>query len=381
MSISRDQVMAQRFDAVLAHIDDWIRPNGVPGVGVAVWHGGELVAERYAGIARGADTVNANTLFALASVSKPISAAAVMSAIAEGQFSLDDRVMDLLPEFDAGDDVAAVPVLETMRPAITVRHLMAHTSGLPEDIASRKMRYSDGPTLAALTDALCRLPLQTAPGEVLRYSNAGYAALARLTERLGGMEFWERVRRRVLSPTGIDAIVARPGPELTARIASVRDAANPGTALESYNSPYWRNLAIPWGGYYGTPRALAQFAATFLPSWSGPSPLSPGTITEMTSDQAGGIPGGVESGRVSWPIASWGLGWEIKCEKQRHWTGTVTSAATFCHFGQAGTLLWADPARDLVLAVFTNRTVTRAWTFFLGSWSKLSDAVASVVAP
>ncbi len=98
-------------------------------------------------------------------------------------------------------------------------------------------------------------------------------------------------------------------------------------------------------------------------------------------DQAGGIPGGVESGKVDWPVASWGLGWEVKGAKTRHWTGNVTSSETFCHFGQAGTLLWADPTRDLALAVFTNRTVTRAWTFFLSRWTKLSDTVASIVRP
>ncbi len=179
----------------------------------------------------------------------------------------------------------------------------------------------------------------------------------------------------------LDGIVARPSADLLPRIPSVRDAANPGTEVESYNSAYWRDLAIPWGGYFGTVRALATFAATFLPAHVAINSLSPQTVADMTADQAGGIPGGVESGRVAWPVASWGLGWEVNGAKTRHWTGTVTSPETFCHFGQAGTLLWADPSRDLVLAVFTNRTVTRAWTFFLSRWTTLSDAVASIVQP
>jgi len=373
------QSPASEFEYALRQIDGWLIPSGVSGVGAAVWHRGELVAERYAGEARTGQPVDADTLFALASVSKPISAATVMSAIEDGFFGLDDPVIDLLPEFHADNDLSAIPVLETMRPEITVRHLLAHISGLPEDIGSREVRYSDGPTLTRLTDAMCQLPLQTAPNEVVRYSNVGYAVLSRLIERHTGDEFWARTRSRVLGPMDLSDIVARPSADLLPRIATVRDAANSGTAVESYNSDYWRDLAIPWGGYFGTVRALVAFAAAFLPSNERSISLSTSSIAEMTSDQAGGIPGGVESGKVAWPVASWGLGWEVKGAKTRHWTGTVTSAQTFCHFGQAGTLLWADPGRDLVLAVFTNRTVTRAWTFFLSRWTTLSDAVASAV--
>lgn len=369
------------FVDALRQLDGWLLPSGVSGAGAAVWHGGALVAEHYAGEARPGRPVDAESLFALASVSKPVTAATVVSAIEDGYFGLDDSVVALLPEFNADDDLSAIPVLETMRPEITVRHLLAHTSGLPEDVGARDVRYSDGPSLAQLTDAMCHLPLQSAPNEVLRYSNAGFAVLARLVERYTGEEFWARTRARVLEPMGLYDIVARPTSEHRARLVSVRDAANAGSPVESYNSPYWRDLAIPWGGYFGTVRALAAFAAAFLPAYEGSRALSPASVATMTTDHSGQIPGGVESGKVSWPEASWGLGWEIKGSKTRHWTGTVTSPETFCHFGQAGTLLWADPSRDLVLAVFTNRTVTRAWTFFLSRWTTLSDTVASIVRP
>jgi beta-lactamase class C len=96
----------------------------------------------------------------------------------------------------------------------------------------------------------------------------------------------------------------------------------------------------------------------------------------MTTDQAG-VPGGVESARVRWPVARWGLGWEIKGEKRQHWTGDLTSPATFCHFGAAGTLLWADPAADLALAVFGNRAVANMWSFILSRWARLSNAVVA----
>jgi beta-lactamase class C len=369
--------------AALAQIDEWVSPSGVPAVGAAVWHRGRIAAERYAGEAGPGRPVGPDSLFGLASVTKPISAAAVMTLVEDGRVALDDPVVNAVSEFgraEPTDESPLDPAREALRGAITIRHLLAHLSGLPEDLGPRHGRFAQAPDLATLTDAMCRLPLQSAPGQVLRYSNAGYAVLARLTERLSGEEFWAFTRRWVIAPLGLEEeIVARPDAAQTERIVHLRDAAGAGTPTESYNSAYWRELAIPWGGLYGTPRALAGFAGSFLPTFEGRRALGATTTAEMVRDQAGGVPGGVESGKVWWPVASWGLGWEVKGEKRRHWTGELTSPATFCHFGQAGTLLWADPVHDLALAVFAGRAVTRMWGFILTRWIRLADALVTAV--
>ncbi|MBA2752919.1 MAG: beta-lactamase family protein [Chloroflexia bacterium] len=368
------------FDDVLADIEEWVTPRGVPGVAAAVWHGGRIVATHEAGQARDGVTVTPETLFALASVTKPFAAATVISLVEEGVIALDDRAGAYLPAFaDAPADDPADP--DSERGTVTVRQLLCHVSGLPEDIAGRDDRLVARPGFDTLTDALVNLPLTTRPGEVLRYSNAGYAALARLAETAGGDAFWPMTRSRVLDPLGLDDIVFRPsGPELD-RVAHLAGAANPGTDHESYNSAYWRDLAIPWGGLFGTPAAAVRFAASFLPDTGAfpDHPLGPAAIAAMTTDQVHGVPGGVESGKVWWERAAWGLGWEIKGTKTNHWTGQTTSPETFCHFGQAGTLVWADPARDVALAVLANRTVTRMWGFILPRWARLSDAVVAVV--
>ena len=368
------------FEAALAQVDDWLQPRGVAGVGAAVWHGGEIVAEHYAGEAAPGRSVDDRTLFALASVSKPITAATVMSLVDEGAVALDDAAARIVPVFAEGPPPGAEdidPTLEAHRDEITVRQLLSHTSGLPEDVGRRDVRLRDQPDLATLTDALCRAPLQSAPGEQLRYSNAGYAILARMAEHLGRDEFWAMTRDRVLDPLDLDDIVARPAGDDLERVVTLADTASAGTPFEAYNSPYWRDLAIPWGGLFGTPRAAVRFAAAFVPGTeaANQNPLSAQTIGTMISDQVGGLPGGVESGKVWWDRAHWGLGWEVKGDKPKHWTGTLTSPETFCHFGQAGTLLWADPTRDLALAVFTTRTVTRMWGFILPRWIELSDTL------
>lgn len=371
------------FGAALTDIDAWVQEPWFTGCGAAIWHRGRLAAERSAGEARPGVPVTGETLFPLASVSKPVSAAAVMALVEESRLALDDPAGRYLPAFAAGPDPSAPnvdPKLEAERGAVTVRRLLAHTSGLPEDLGPRQARHADAPTLDQLTLAMCRLPLQSRPGAELRYSNAGYGVLSRLADSVSGEEFWSLARDRVLDPLGLADTVARPGPEVEPRLALLGDPANAGTPIEAYNSPYWRELAIPWGGLYGTPRDLARFAGFFLPGGIADladPPLADATRAAMATDQAGGVPGGVESGKVHWHVAHWGLGWEVKGGKRNHWTGTRTSPRTFCHFGQAGTLLWADPDRDLALAVFANRTVTRMWRFILARWVHLSDAVVA----
>ena len=92
-----------------------------------------------------------------------------------------------------------------------------------------------------------------------------------------------------------------------------------------------------------------------------------------------GLPGAVQSLHVHWPEAAWGLGWEVKGSKRKHWTGELTSPSTFCHFGASGTLLWADPEHDIALAVFANRTTVKLWPFAPPRWARLSNSLVSAV--
>jgi beta-lactamase class C len=360
----------------LSQIDEWIGPHGVPGVGAAVWSGGEIVAERYAGEARPGVPITSETLFPLASVTKPVTAATFMTLVDEGAISLDEPVGRHLPEFRSGPPAGAEavdPTLERLRPTIGARQLLCHVSGLPEDLGPRETLYRDGATIERVIEQMCRLPLQSTPGDQLRYSNAGYGVIARLAAHISKRSIWQIAEDRVLEPLGIQDIMADPRGLALHRVAHLSDTSHPGTEIETYNSAYWRGLALPWGGLFGTPRDAVRFAAAFLPS--GARVVSQAATLLMTTDQTMGVPGGVESAKVHWSPGRWGLGWEVKGEKRRHWTGDYTSNRTFCHFGHAGTLLWGDPDRDLALAVFANRTVTHMWGFILPRWQRLSNAV------
>ena len=120
-----------------------VPPVSVPLCGVAArsW------PERYAGEARAGVPVTHETLFPLASVTKPIAAATFMTLVDDGVISLDEPVGRLLPEFRAGPAAGAEgvdPTLERLRPTIGARQLLCHVSGLPEDLGPRESRYRDG---------------------------------------------------------------------------------------------------------------------------------------------------------------------------------------------------------------------------------------------
>lgn len=364
------------FSSPLGMIDDWIGEQAVPGVSAAVWHEGEIVATRVAGLARDEAPVDESTLFALASVSKPLTAAAVMLAVDAGDLSLDTPVAAIVPEFGEVDDPLDDEVLsqlEALRDRVTVRRLLCHTSGLPENVGVKRIRMRDQPSLSQLIDTMCGLPLVSEPGETLRYSNAGFGIAARVLERATGEQFHVYLQDRLLGAMGLDDVVLKPDSSWHDRLTYTADAAATGAPSESYNSPYWRGLGMPWGGYFGTPSALVRFAASFFPNRE--SLLSDESRAEMIVDQTGGVPGGVVSAGAHWEQGAWGLGWEVAGDKRNHWTGSLRSPRTFCHWGQSGTLVWADPDRELALAVFGNRAVHSPWPLKPPRWAELSDAL------
>lgn len=365
------------FDDVAMQIDGWVAEGAVPGASIAITHRGEVVSTRHAGEARPGVPVSSETLFGLASLSKPITAAAVMTLVDEGQLDLDAAVTDVLPEFGADvDPLHANAMLESQRDDITFRQLLAHTSGLPESMSPELFQPSSLASRDEQIDLMLRTPLASAPGERLRYSNLGPGIAARAAEVVTGLDFLNIVRDKVLKPMDLNDIVLAPTGDDIGRIAELKDPANEGTPYETYNSSWWRETAVPWGGFYGSTLDMLQFTASFLPN--GHSVLSAAAQQSMTEDQVGGLDGGVESMRTIWQPGYWAVGWEMKGDKPKHWTGDLTSPGTWDHWGFSGTLAWADPDRELAVTVFANRSVTSMWMFRPTRWATLCDDLCKV---
>lgn len=281
-----DDNQRTRVLEALADIDEWPVDNAA--AAVIAPPGADEAPEV---LAAHGDT---GAVFELASVTKLLTAGAALMAIEEGAIGLDDA---------SGPEGA------------TVRHLLAHASGVAFDSAEVKAE----------------------PGTKRIYSSAGYEILA----------------DHIAGSTGID---------FPAYLAEGLCGALGMTSTELHGSA--------GHGARSTVDDLSALAAEML----APKVLSPQTWTEACEVAWPEI-NGLVPGYGMFKPCPWGLGPEIKGDKGSHWTGTQNSARTFGHFGQSGTLLWVDPEAGyggVALVVLTDRAFGD-WAKPL--WTSLADAV------
>lgn len=263
--------------SALAVIDSWPVENAAVGV---------VAADGV--LARRGD---ADCVSPWASVTKLVSAAAVLVAVEEGIVELDEP---------AGP------------PGSSLRHLLAHASGLPPEEGSPIAR----------------------PGERRIYSNAGFEAAAALVGERAEMPFAEYLAAAVLEPVGMSS-----------------------TRLEG----------SPAFGVSGPLEDLLAFGRELL----APRFVAGETLEEATTVAFPGLVG-VLPGFGRQEPNDWGLGLELRDAKSPHWTGARNSSRTFGHFGRAGTFLWVDPDAGLACACLTDRPFGDWAT---EAWPALSDAV------
>jgi CubicO group peptidase (beta-lactamase class C family) len=200
-------------------------------------------------------------------------------------------------------------------PGSTVRHLLAHASGVA---------MHSGNILAT-------------PGTRRIYSNYGFAVLAETVQRESGIEFVRYLTEAVCEPLDMGST----------RLDGGTEAAGFGAT--------------------STVADLAAFAGDLL----RPSTVSAQMHADATTVQFPGLDGVLPGYGVQRPN-DWGLGFEIRDSKSPHWTGTRNAAATYGHFGQSGTFIWADADAELALVVLTERDFGE-WA--LQIWPAISDAV------
>jgi D-alanyl-D-alanine carboxypeptidase len=185
-------------DRLQRKLDALRQKLGIPGVSVAiVWDDGRqwLGASGWADVKR-KEPMTTGTAFALASVSKTLTAAVVLQLVEEGELSLDTRVADLLPEYG-------------LHPRMTVRQLLDHTSGLPDYFLNEKidrpLQADPGATWTA--DQVWRYVRKRHPdpGNLWIYSNANYLLLGELVEEVTGRPLAKEVRKRLLDPLGLES--------------------------------------------------------------------------------------------------------------------------------------------------------------------------------
>jgi CubicO group peptidase (beta-lactamase class C family) len=272
--------IASRAVEALRRIDEWPAPHAAAGV---VRADGVVGTEG-----------DGSRVFRWASVTKLATALAALVAAEEDVVDLDEP---------AGPEGS------------TVRHLLAHASGLPFE--------SGGAAIGR-------------PGARRIYSNAGFEALAEHVAAAAEMPFEEYLRAAVLEPLGMTASELREGPA---------------------------------AGMWGPLDDLLRLGRELL----APTVIAPETLAEATTVAFPGLDGVLpEYGRMT--PNDWGLGFELHDAKPGHWTGDAVSPRTFGHFGGSGTFLWVDPELAAALGVLTDLDFGE-WA--KQAWPKLSDEVVA----
>lgn len=321
-------------DALLAAYD---RP-GLPGAAVLVLRDGRVACARGYGLAE-VETgrrVTPETAFRLASLSKQFTATAVMLLAADGALGYDDPVSALLPELPA------------LARGVTVRHLLTHTSGLPDyedfvpDAPGAQVHDADVPALIARAAAPA-----FAPGTRYAYSNTGYVLLALVVERVAGRRFADVLRERVFAPLGmartvaLDAAAGQPAHVPGRAYGYTLDASGVRRTDQSSTS-----ATLGDGGIYSSVADLARWDRA----------LARHTLVSAESQRLAWTPPPLPGGPASpYGEVPYGFGWFVDRDR-----GDVRLRHHGESIGFTNAIL-RYPDRRLTVVVLTNRTGGEPW--------------------
>ena len=289
-------------------------------------------------------SIKPDRVFLLASITKPMTATAVMILADRGRLRLEDPAHKFIPEFTGGD-----------RDLITIRHLLTHTSGLPDMLPENTDLRRRHAALSEFVAGTCKTPLLFKPGTEVKYQSMGILLASEIVERLTRMPLRDFLRRELFAPAGMNATSLGLGGRKIAdtALSQVEDDTD-----WNWNSAYWRDLGVPWGGAHSTAADVTRLLEIFL--HPDGRVLKPETARSMIVNQTG----------LQDP---WGLGWMIKPGT----FGKGCSTATFGHYGSTGTVGWADPKTNLTCVLLTTKPAAQARDGLLGP---VSDLVAESVA-
>jgi len=326
----QEKYFARAFDVM----QDAVAVRAFPGISLAVAYQGRLVVLKAFGrftYVLNSPAVTPETVFDLASVTKVVAATPMAMLLCErGLLDLETPVHQIVPEFGAGD---------ARRCLVTIRMLLAHSSGLPgyEKLFEKARNRSE------LLAAALQVPLTADPGARSEYSDIGFIVLGEVLERLAGEPLDGYCQREVFGPLGMGRTTFNP--PLEAHLL-IPPTAGPGSSQGrliqgEVNDENARSLGgvSANAGLFAAAEDLAIFSQAML---AGGAPLlRPETLAVFTCRQRS-------------PRSSRALGWDTPSWPSQ--SGKYFSASSFGHLGYTGTSLWIDPQRQLSVTLLTNRT-------------------------
>ena len=376
------------YAAVDAVMENFIREHSIPGASLAITDQGRLVYARgfgYSDVGK-REPVTTDSLFRIASISKPITAVAIMQLVDQGKLSLEDKVFDVL---SYEPHLADGATFDERQNDITIRHLLQHRGGWDRDksfdamFKSTEFAKTLGVEPPAGTETVIRVMLGKTldfdPGERYAYSNYGYCLLGRVIEKLSGQPYEEYVRTNVLAPVGVTSM----------RVGATQLAGRKPNEVRYYDprlgdSVFARNLnsLVPqpygaWhleamdshGAWIASATDLVRFASAF-DSAEGCPILSAESVRKMF-ERPEGLAGFDEKGAPKSKF--YGLGWSV--------TGVEGDRFTASHGGSlpgTNTLLTRRPDGRNVAILFNTRLsskVSRVVNAVLPDLNKAIDEI------
>jgi CubicO group peptidase (beta-lactamase class C family) len=301
--------------------------------------------------------MTSDTLFRIASMTKPITAIGIMILADEGKLSPDDDVAKYLPEFTNQMVVASNDLLTLKKPArpVKLRDLLTHTSGVAnypkgvDDVYTKRNR-----TLAETALATALQPLRFEPGTQWSYSNPGIDTLGRVIEVVSGESYEDFLKKRVFDPLGMTDTTFYPTKEQLARLATTYGKDKDGKLTPMPNTLITltgnAKHPIPAGGLVSCGTDLAKLYQMMLNrgELNGKRILSEKAVAEMTRVQTGDIQTGFVDGM------GFGYGWAVVREPKG--VTAMLAPGSYGHGGAFGTQGWLDPKQDVFVILLIQRT-------------------------
>jgi CubicO group peptidase (beta-lactamase class C family) len=333
----------QRFSAAHAIVEQAIRERAFPGAAYGILLNGEVVALDSAGrftYDADAPEVSPSTVFDLASLTKVIVTTAIaMRLYDRGLLLLDTRLGEVLPGFVIGMSPGSG------KERVTIRSLLAHSSGLPAYVRLFEQHRSPD----AMLRAALHLPLQAPPGTRAEYSDIGFILRGKALEVVSGESLSSFFEREVAAPLGLKTARFCPPSDWRSRIPPTEDDKTfrrriiQGEVQDE--NCYALGGAAGHAGLFANAIDVLRFAACILAGGrtsSGQQLFQPETIKLFATRQT--EPAGTTRA----------LGWDTPTAPSS--SGKFFSPESIGHLGYAGTSLWIDPVRKLAVVLLTNRT-------------------------
>ena len=356
----REKPMPDNENAVTAFaLQHFIDSDVITGAVTAVVGPDGIIAIEAFGLADVAKkrSMSKDSMFWIASMTKPMTAMGVMMLVEEGKVKLDDPLEKFVPEFK-GIQLKTAQGLVAPKRVVTVKDLLTHTSGIDTTTATPANTPVDTLPLSEMCVAYAKKPLVNEPGSQWTYNNNAINLLGRIIEVASGKPFADFMEERLFEPLGMTNTTFWPSPDhLDVLAKPYSKSKDSGELVEAKNSRFSEPLhdqkrtAMASGGLYSCAKDLGQLYQMLLNEGQldGKRTLKAATLKQMTSNQLGDL------AKVSFaPGMHMGLGFHI-VHAPLDATESL-SAGTYGHGGAFGTQAWIDPVKKRAYVLLIQRT-------------------------